>query len=1026
VTPAELVGQIRFALGELTTRNAAHDFEEACRQFARLRIATNILPATGPVGALGDQGRDFETFRSYLAEELGRHGAFLALVSDGPVVFACTIKAEGLEAKVLEDVTKITSQGTPVARVYFFSVGPIAVGIRHRLQEEAAQKFEVELEIIDGAALAEQLAERDLFWIAEQYLRLPAEYAPDRGLEDLDVAGPPTWYLTDRARWRERGHALPTIGYLLDLRDGLRYATRHLDARGDLPFWLGLMSELVGEGPNEVRRRARYEVAVAQIKGTGDLAPADEHVTRFIEESLDTDDVSRLTDSSILLAFATTAFGARRTGIDGATLSRWSRGLQARVASLLGEDPPPTAKAALLELEGNLRFAIDPSRVVPADEPVDLPEISDLVDDDGRPLGTAKVDPAAAEAVMVDAEAGMRSWLALAELLPEAPLFPLDRLSRMLEILAPLLVEQPGWRALTEGVDAGVERVAGAAAAAERSYGRARTLLGAERVVDAISEIHQAKVSWWSGDTLRQSLLMLVLLSRCYAELRMAVAAKQYALAAAAVAANSGDDELVDIIPRALSVAAHLEYDAGAWCSAVNLAAVAELASQLTDEATDAWAGSNAQAIFFTFGMTILASRSLFGKQADLTAAVERAADGVGLLEPFEETMGDQDEWTPSEWLERSAEQLHALPFEDIGEERLLRFAALGVKVLISCNNRWSDVLAAERLAAALQVLMVELSDFDLCLLPTTIEIAVVAEASARAPTVENLSTNEGRRWKVTLRAYAPGDTMGVEDVSLALLTVVSQVLLDVSLLPAEEFLNGIETAFARGLPHKLTAGRPYDEVASVVDHERFEQIPRRTESRLDSRWEPMPEAVEALSWQDGPGPTVGPDELVEMIANRYEQIPDLMRRTLPRLRQDRRFQTTIRLLRGKGWKDWHILTAIYNVLLQRRLGHAGLNVGETIATRAGQEAVRELAFTPEADDEPEVPLEIFLNVEQLDDARILAMASLVHNLGLETHSPIPDLPATERLLGARYGYWTDDVDHEDPFRAVEPLDGEK
>ena len=34
----------------------------------------------------------------------------------------------------------------------------------------------------------------------------------------------------------------------------------------------------------------------------------------------------------------------------------------------------------------------------------------------------------------------------------------------------------------------------------------------------------------------------------------------------------------------------------------------------------------------------------------------------------------------------------------------------------------------------------------------------------------------------------------------------------------------------------------------------------------------------------------------------------------------------------------------------------------------------------------------------------------------LECCQRTPDVPAIERLLAARYGYWDDDVPHDDPF----------
>src|SRR5918999_5622395 len=85
-TREQLVRLIRFSLDELSTTNGYHRFEDLCRNFARERLAPNILPATGPVGAGGDRGRDFETFRTFLREELGPYGAFAGALKDGDAI----------------------------------------------------------------------------------------------------------------------------------------------------------------------------------------------------------------------------------------------------------------------------------------------------------------------------------------------------------------------------------------------------------------------------------------------------------------------------------------------------------------------------------------------------------------------------------------------------------------------------------------------------------------------------------------------------------------------------------------------------------------------------------------------------------------------------------------------------------------------------------------------------------------------------------------------------------------------------
>src|SRR5262249_17539544 len=51
--PTETERYIRFQLEHLTARNEHHTFEEICYRIAERRLSSNILPATGPVGAGG-------------------------------------------------------------------------------------------------------------------------------------------------------------------------------------------------------------------------------------------------------------------------------------------------------------------------------------------------------------------------------------------------------------------------------------------------------------------------------------------------------------------------------------------------------------------------------------------------------------------------------------------------------------------------------------------------------------------------------------------------------------------------------------------------------------------------------------------------------------------------------------------------------------------------------------------------------------------------------------------------------------
>jgi hypothetical protein len=170
--PRELSNYIRFQLQrQLPAENGAHTFENICREVARKRIASNIIPATGPVGSGGDAGRDFETYRSYLPGELEEHEGFVALVSDGALAFACTLQKDDVEQKFANDVQKIIASEDPFDRVYAMCAVDFPVGKRNKLKQKIKQLHGIKLEVLDGQWVADQLAAPELFWVAQTYLR---------------------------------------------------------------------------------------------------------------------------------------------------------------------------------------------------------------------------------------------------------------------------------------------------------------------------------------------------------------------------------------------------------------------------------------------------------------------------------------------------------------------------------------------------------------------------------------------------------------------------------------------------------------------------------------------------------------------------------------------------------------------------------------------------------------------------------------------------------------------------------------
>jgi tetratricopeptide (TPR) repeat protein len=176
--PDQLITLIRFQLDQLSSKNHHHEFEDICRHLAKARICSNVIPATGPVAAGGDQGRDFETFRTYLAGSSIGNSSFLGHLSQKPLAFACTTQKDNIRSKIKQDVEKILESGSKIEGIHYFTTTNIPAAQNHSIKSWAQKKYQIPLEIYDGNAISELLSDGEIIWIAEKYLTIPKGLIP--------------------------------------------------------------------------------------------------------------------------------------------------------------------------------------------------------------------------------------------------------------------------------------------------------------------------------------------------------------------------------------------------------------------------------------------------------------------------------------------------------------------------------------------------------------------------------------------------------------------------------------------------------------------------------------------------------------------------------------------------------------------------------------------------------------------------------------------------------------------------------
>src|SRR5205085_10342528 len=106
--------EIRFALNQMAARNGQHEFETLSRMLARVTVTRNVLSATGPVAAGGDQGRDFETYHTEMAGQTQKLGRDLGMRDGDGVGFTCTLQQDDIGSKIRGDLDKILADGAAV------------------------------------------------------------------------------------------------------------------------------------------------------------------------------------------------------------------------------------------------------------------------------------------------------------------------------------------------------------------------------------------------------------------------------------------------------------------------------------------------------------------------------------------------------------------------------------------------------------------------------------------------------------------------------------------------------------------------------------------------------------------------------------------------------------------------------------------------------------------------------------------------------------------------------------------------
>lgn len=583
-------------------------------------------------------------------------------------------------------------------------------------------------------------------------------------------------------------------------------------------------------------------------------------------------DASELEDGAIIVAYSVGAKARGLLSLEMNVLVEWRKLLLARVSEQLAEEGiTPGRKCSLLSTLGFLELfeSIETSNGVPR------------------------------------AEKAVATWRQMMKELRNAPLFPLERFGKLLSQLAGMTQGGENFARLVRQTDKLLAARFGRHKLAEQAFHRAQSYYEAGKTLEAIDELHRARIFSFTDERAGDSVQFCIFLSNMYSEVGLHFAAKFYGLAAAFAALKVNDDALRAQAYRGLTQAASSDHATGAsmefFLTAGMFLAVSREFSMSGTERAKMFEWSRID--FYSLVLTRAASYLDKSLYEYLKGTVLKA---LGTEEIYDESISRLDEFFGGSGfagvIEKATVEGILPPFGDAGPKRRVGWEQLGARWFVEWNNEYESAQAAESFCATLQILLEDLRAVELSLLPSDVYLRIRLHGAKL--TIEDDSDNQKIQLNVALPETASAGG-GKPEMAAVVQGVAASALKLLSPIPQEAFLKLYEQRAKAGLLGKLYPYAPYDRLfREFYSGEQFKDHydhSRTVEVNLDST---VAKSDPALSGPSGLHPSYAKAHSERQIQRRYEKCLLQLKYTLPRLRADSGFLETVAELRKQGWKD--------------------------------------------------------------------------------------------------------------------------
>ncbi|WP_156360717.1 hypothetical protein [Dethiosulfatarculus sandiegensis] len=954
------------------------------REFARQRICRNILPGTGPVGAGGDQGRDFETYKTYLDDlfVIDDTKLFEGVSKDGNVFFACSLQ-EKIAPKIKFDIKSIFSHTQEKRPVIYFCVEDVSIAKRNELIKWCRCEYGIDLQILDGRALSENLSDPDIFWIAEQYLHIPSEMYPTPTNDD-------EYYEKYRERWVENNEQPYNFSDFHEIKYGLRKATFEEKLKPDLVPWLNTINKFLSDGGDYIKSRVQYEICVAALRGQNNLNAYKDIIRDYFKDIEEIQDPAKLTDVGVLLMYCSGAKHLGQLDIEASYLHDLSRKYMDRTDYFLENTIGINTRCSLLENKAR-------AFMFPHLESVE-PNI--------------KIDKT------------FECWQELVDTVEKAALFPLEHFSDTLAVLTPMIGKDPRFLKIAHRVDQLLAERAGGFTAAAKCRDRAVAFYDNNQILLAIDHLHRAKINWFSAETLRGTIIASRFIAEAYSELGLMYAAKLYLLSALFLAFHSRDDDVQDYISKSFFQIAEMLYKSGEWLTFFSVMELALLSHHHYDSQPLIFDEHDNRVKVFIYGTIVRTLSQRFWPEVSKHVEVKfsKWALDQKLREELTLLVDEQDEssyWKKTSiediWLQLE-ENLSGKPFNDVGEVRKIGWKALGVEWEVCFENSYELTRVVEEFVAILQVVLADLAMDDLQVLPVKVKINAYLTKEDRMKFSEQFDSKK-LEWDVELPRFKDKILQEPDYHTQNTLAYALSVLGYCTTLSQKEFQQKIKTALENDLISKTFFTRPYPELyREVLTSKLFMEEEKNTLDVIEpDRIYNLHEYPE-LTWNNDDGKFFSTEEATKYVQNRYNRLSLLMSVVWPKILSSDKHRSFFEELKKKGYKDWHlsliVCNAVANYVARKKVWTGFVN---HIYMQKLQETIINIL-------NGKLNEEIYqLNIDEIDAENFqmhdkTSFASMMKTWGLVIHAPVPNFQAIKQFMRERYKVFETDVPHDALF----------